>query len=169
MEVKLGGLAVTPLASGGFPEQSYQSAGDGVTEDRRTGGTLVKMVHFRKTIITISGTGLMGLGFDGLDFDQPLELLCTKPRYLIPLTLEGVIPGQIRPDVAPWALARVGNREIPTGITMTGNNFEITPKAGATSYKVGWLPRFLVSCEPPDEALRAGELPYSWSFDAREV
>lgn len=169
MDVKLGGLAITPLASGGFPDQSYQPASEGVTEDRRTSGSMVKMVHFRKTVITISGAGLMGLGFDALDFDQPLELLCTKPRMLITESLTGVIPGSIRPDAAPWAFARVGNREVRTPIAMAGNAFTLTPQAGATSYKVAWMPRFIVSCEPPQEALRAGQFPYAWSFDAREV
>lgn len=170
--LSLGGLVVTPMASG-YPDQSYSTSSEGVTEDRRSGGSNVKMVHFRKTIITISGRGDLPLGFSALNYNEPLELLCTAPRALIVAGLTGVIPttttAGVRPGVAPWALALVGNREISTPITMTGSAFEIAPRADASMYKVCWLPRFLVSCEPPEEAVQFGSLPFSWSITAREA
>ena len=169
VEVMLGGIPITPLASGGFPDQSYDQDDDGVVEGRRSGGALVMMVHFRKALITISGSGLMGLGFDGLDYDQPLELRCTKPRRLTTTALTGVIPGTIRPDQAPWATARVGNREIPTPVAMVGNAFTITAVEDAQGYKVAWMPSYMVSCRPPLEAIQQAPYPYSWSFTAREV
>lgn len=169
IEVMLGGIAISPHASGGFPQQEYRQVPDGVTEDTRSGGSLVKMVHFRKTIITISGAGLMGHGFEGLNFDEPLELLCTAPKSLRTAGTTGVIPGSIRQDNAPWAYARIERRQVPTPVTMAGNAFTLTPVPGATDYTVLWMPRFMVSCELPDEAIQRSEFPYAWSFDAREV
>jgi hypothetical protein len=169
VEVMLGGIPIAPLASGGFPDHSYDQDEEGVAEGRRSGGALVVMVHFRKALITISGSGLMGLGFDGLDYEQPLELRCTAARTLSTASLSGVIPGTVRPDQAPWATARVGNREIPTPVDMVGNSFTITPVAGALGYRVSWMPSFMVRCRPPVEAIQQGAFPYSWTFTAREV
>lgn len=168
-EVMLGGIPIAPLASGGFPDHSYDHDEAGEAEGRRSGGALVVMVHFRKAVITISGAGLMGLGFDGLDYDQPLELRCTAARTLSTTALTGVIPGTIRPDQEPWATARVGNREIPTPVDMDDNAFTLTPVVGATGYRVSWMPSFMVRCRPPVEAMQQAQYPCSWTFTAREV
>ncbi len=166
MQVMLGGVPIRLHA--GAPVCEYSPLG-GVSTRRRSGGALVKMRNWRKTAISISGSGWMGPGFAGLDFDQPLELRCTQPMSLGTTALTGTLPGVIRPDFAPWAAAYVGGEWVPTAAAMAGQAFTLTAVAGAAEYHVRWLPMFVVMCEPPPEGLDSGSATYSWSFTAEEV
>ena len=165
-EVTLGGVPIRLQA--GAPVCEYSPIG-GVTSRRRSGGALVKMRHWRKTAITISGAGWMGPGFAGLNFDGPLELRCTQPLSLYTASLTGTLPGAIRPDFAPWAHAYVAGEWEAAPVVMAGNAFTLTAVPGAVEYHVRWLPMFTVMCEPPPEGLDSSNAAYSWSFTAEEV
>ena len=165
-DVILGGVPIR--LHSGAPQCDYSPIG-GVSTLRRSGGALVKMRNWRKTAITISGSGWMGPGFAGLDFDSPLELRCTQPLSLYTATLTGTIPGTIRADVAPWALAYVGENWVAAAIAMSGNDYTLTAVAGASEYHVRWMPSFTVLCEPPPEAMDSGLASFDWSITAEEV
>ncbi|WP_044871976.1 hypothetical protein [Pseudomonas sp. LFM046] len=165
-EVMLGGIPIR-LHSGPVV-QEYSPIG-GVTVARRSGGAAVKMQHWRKTAITIRGTGWMGPGFSGLDFSQPLELRCTKQQSLTATSLTGTLPGTPRPDVAPWALAYVGGDWVETPVAMAGSDFTITAVAGALQYQVCWMPKFMVFCEPPPESLDPSTNTHDWTITAEEI
>ncbi len=72
--VMLGGVPI--VIHGGAPQCQYQAVDGGVERLRLSGGAAVQMTHWRKTAITISGSGWIGTGMLGLDFDNPLELRC---------------------------------------------------------------------------------------------
>ncbi|MFF6516673.1 hypothetical protein ACET4U_04970 [Pseudomonas aeruginosa] len=72
--VMLGGIPI--VIHGGAPQCQYQAVDGGVERLRLSGGAAVQMTHWRKTAITISGSGWIGTGMLGLDFDSPLELRC---------------------------------------------------------------------------------------------
>lgn len=165
-DVMLGGVPIR--LHSGAPQCEYSPIG-GVSTRRRSGGALVKMRNWRKTAITVRGSGWMGPGFAGLNFDVPLELRCTQPLSLHTVTLTGTIPGSIRPDVAPWALAYVGGQWVPAAVAMVGNAFTLTAVVDATEYHVRWLPMFTVLCEPPAEALDSSSASFDWAITAEEI
>ncbi len=165
-DVMLGGVPIR--LHSGAPQCEYSPLG-GVSTRRRSGGALVKMRNWRKTAITVRGTGWMGPGFAGLDFDQPLELRCNQPLSLYTAALTGTIPGSIRPDEDPWALAYVGGEWVRAELVMAGNAFTLTSVAGALEYHVRWLPMFSVLCEPPPEALDSASASFDWSITAEEI
>lgn len=163
--LKLGGIEV-PLHAGA-PRVGYAAAG-GAEDARLSGGKLVRMRHWKKWQITISGTGWMATGLDVLDFDQYLDLWCPKPKRVATTSTEVRIQTDARPDVPVEAHALVGRDWVPTPVTMDGRDATITPVAGALQYSVVWFPRFQqVLCVPPDEDSSAGDV--AWQIVANEV
>lgn len=166
VHVTLGGLPIE--LHSGAPQQQY-SAETGWSDVRLSQGALVRMAHWRKETITISGDGWMGAGLDGLDYTQPLELRCTQPKTITTESGQATITGTPRPDVVPWGHALVGNQWVLTPVTLSGSDATCTPVAGATLYRVSWMPLYFVLCQPPAEALDPGAGSVNWSFTAREV
>ncbi|MGF6692651.1 hypothetical protein M2318_002723 [Metapseudomonas resinovorans] len=165
--IMLGGIPIR--IDSGAPTVEYSPTG-GVSTARRSGGALVKMRHWRKTAITIRGTGWMGPGFAGLDFDQPLELRCTKQQSLTTTALTGTLPGTPRPDDSPWALAYVGGDWQRTPVEVEPDRtFTITAVPGALQYQVCWRPVFTVFCEPPPESMDPASNTHDWTITAEEV
>lgn len=166
VHVTLAGLPIDLHA--GVVDQAYSQA-TGWSDVRLSGGSLVRMAHWSRETITLSGVGWMGLGFDAIDFTMPLELRCTMPKSITGSGLSYTLTSTPRPDVAPWALALVGNQWISTSVTISGLVATVTPVAAATAYRVSWMPIFTVFVSPPEEALDAAGSNYSWSFVAQEA
>ncbi|MCY1211421.1 hypothetical protein D9M72_231320 [compost metagenome] len=164
--VELGGIPIRTFA--GAPRQSYSALG-GATLLRRSKGRAVRMQHWVKESITVSGLGWMGPGLDGLDFSQPLELRCTKPMELETTALTGTLPSLPRPDVAPWAFAWVAGELVRTPVVVVGTAFTLTAVPAATAYRLHWLPVFTVFCQKPERGMEAGDNTHDWSFTAEEV
>jgi hypothetical protein len=167
--VMLGGVPIRPFFHG-MPQQTYTPFGDGPVL-RRSRGRAVKMQHWQKLWqITVSGEGWMGPGLAALDYTQPLELRCTQQMELHTTSLNTVIPGNVRPDVEPWALAFTGRDWVKTPITWNAATraVAITPVAGALEYQVCWMPVFTVLMARPTRGLDAGTNVHSWSFTAEE-
>lgn len=164
--VTLGGLPINLHA--GAEGQAY-SQELGWTDVRLSGGSLVRMAHWAKETISLSGAGWMGLGFDGLDYTQPLELRCTQAKSITGSGTSYTLSSMPRPDVAPWGLALVADKWVKTSVSMAGQVATLSPVAGATTYRVSWMPIFTVLVTPPDEALDSSASAFNWSFIAREV
>ncbi|MNQ83219.1 hypothetical protein D3C85_982920 [compost metagenome] len=167
MDVMLGGIPIR--LHNGPPQQEYDVLESGSTVVRRSGGAAVKMTHYTKAVIAISGSGWMGPGFEGLDFSEPLELRCTQQDSLTTTALTGTIPGTPRPDKAPWALAFIEGDWTLTPVAMAGLDFTITEVPGALQYQVCWMPLFTVFCRPPRRAMDPSNNTHTWSFTAEEV
>lgn len=164
--ITLAGLPI--ILHAGAPQQSYlQEAG--WTDVRLSGGSLVRMAHWSKESITISGTGWMGLGFDAIDFSQPQELRCTQPKTITGTGLAYTLTSTPRPDVTPWAQALVGRQWVRAGSVANDLAVTVTPVPNAIAYRVSWMPVYVVLARPPAEALDASIAEFSWSFTAREV
>ena len=163
-KVTLGGVPIE--AEKGAPAQSYTPLGDGVIR-RRSRGRAVKFRHWDLLMsITISGSGLIPPGLSGLDYDDPIELLCTKPLSISTDSLSVTVPAAIRPDRAPWAFAYVDGNWRPCQVSLVGQLATFTPVSGAVRYQVCWMPRFMVLMNRPDEAMDGR---HDWSFTAEEV
>ena len=134
----LGGIPIVPHA--GPIRQSYEPIG-GSAVRRLSQGAAVKMTHWRKTRTSASGTGWLDPGLELLDYSQPLELLCVKPRAIDGTALVYSLPPteQRRTDVQPWALARLGERWLDVELLLEGDQATLTAVPGASAYRVCWL------------------------------
>ncbi|HFK1878726.1 TPA: hypothetical protein ACGW3T_006637, partial [Pseudomonas aeruginosa] len=97
------------------------------------------MTHWRKTAITISGSGWIGTGMLGLDFDNPLELRCNASLGISGRTAADrvfTIPGEVRPDASPWGLALVGREWVRTDVSSAGQVVTVSEIPGAQLYRV---------------------------------
>ena len=164
--VTLGGLPI--ILHAGAVGQSY-SQETGWTDVRLSGGSLVRMAHWSKETITMSGAGWMGLGFDALDYTQPLELRCTQPKTITGNSLTYTLNSTPRPDVEPWAHALIGSHWVRTAVSVSGKTATVTAVAGASAYRVSWMPVFNVLATPPAEALDSAAASFTWQFTAREI
>ena len=164
--VTLGGIPIALHA--GAPTQSYEPIG-GATTVRLHGGAAVKLRHWRKTRISLSGSGWMNPGLDGLDYDSPLELRCTHPQSVSSTGTSIVLTGTPRPDVAPWAQALVDGQWLRTPCTVDAGVASLTAVAGAELYQLCWMPVFQVFTEPPPTGLDAGAGTFNWTISAEEV
>ncbi|MBV2132053.1 hypothetical protein KRX52_04480 [Pseudomonas sp. MAP12] len=164
--VTLGGVPIVLHA--GAPVQSYEPMG-GASVVRLHGGAAVKLRHWRRTAISISGSGWMNPGLDGLDYDSALELRCTHPQSVTSASNVITLAGTPRPDVAPWGLALIGDQWQPTPCVVVAGVATLTAVTGATLYQVCWMPVFQVFCERPPTGLDAGAGFYSWTITAEEV
>lgn len=164
--ITLGGLPI--ILHAGAPAQSYNQEA-GWTDVRLAGGSLVRMAHWSKEVIAISGSGWMGLGFDALDYTQPLELRCTQPKTITGTGLTYTLNSNPRPDVQPWAHALVGRQWVRAGSVANDLAVTVTPVPNAIAYRVSWMPVYVVLARPPAEALDASIAEFSWSFTAQEV
>ena len=164
--VTLGGLPI--ILHAGAAMQSY-SQETGWTDVRLSQGSLVRMAHWSKETITVSGAGWMGLGFDALDYTQPLELRCTQPKTITGSDLTYTLNSTPRPDVQPWAHALVGQQWVRAQVSVSDKVASVTAVSGSSAYRVSWMPVFNVLTTPPAEALDAGAASFTWQFTAKEI
>lgn len=164
----LGGVAIWP--GSGPIRQIYEPIG-GSSVLRMSLGDAVKLTHWRRTRIAASGSGWLDPGLDALDYSQPLELLCVKPREMSGTDRTFVLPPaeQRRPDVAPWGLARVGDRWVETTVAVAGDQAQLTIVPGALAYRLCWFPRYVVFTDGPVSDFDASTGRYDWSLTAEQV
>ncbi|MOA18674.1 hypothetical protein D3C78_1390080 [compost metagenome] len=134
-------------------------------------GAAVKLIHWSRTRTSASGSGWLDPGFDALDYSQPLELLCVKPRAMDGTGLTFALPPaeQRRSDEQPWGLARVGDRWVETALVLAGAEAQLTAVAGATAYRVCWYPRYVVFTNGPASDFDESTGLYDWSLTAEQV
>lgn len=166
----LGGLSIMQHAGAGPIRQRYEPIG-GSTSLRLNGGTGIKMTNWSRTSTTASGSGNLDPGLFALDVSQPLELLCVAPRAMIGTTRQFALPpaAQRRPDVAPWGWAYAGGRWLDTLVDMNGDSAELQVVAGASAYRVFWLPRLVVFTSGLSYEFDEASGLYDWSLSAEEI
>lgn len=149
-QLMLGGIAIQLQA--GAIELTEQAIG-GESSVRLSNGALVTMRHFEKMSGTISASGWMPPGLDGLDYSGPLELRSTKVR-----TQQGAGPTfnlQFTPraDKAPWAFAVLSdNRLVPVACSTVARVVTVATIPGALAYQVWAMPQYSVKCSRPTES-----------------
>lgn len=163
----IAGVEVLPLHAG--PPATTVSPLGGPAIVRLSQGKGVQMTHWSKVAISISGSGFMPPGLLGIDYTQPLELRLTKVESIVGAHLDYVLTSQPRPDREPWAEALVGREWVSTSITRTDLAVSVSPVAGATHYRVCWMPVFTVSGRRPQEDGDDSKNTHSWRFDCEEL
>lgn len=160
----LGGITV-PLHAGA-PDVEYDYAG-GAVDAVLSGGRPVRMRHWTKRQITISGTGWMATGLDALDWDAEHELRCPTPLRVSGVTPELALTADVRPDEPVTAQALIDGEWRTVAAAVSGRAVTITPLPGATLYTVAWFPMFTVLCTPPPVGYAGGAA--DWQLICREV
>ncbi|WP_278445247.1 hypothetical protein [Stutzerimonas kunmingensis] len=165
-QIMLGGVPIVLHA--GAPVLSEEPIG-GETSMRMSDGALVSMTHWERVSGTISGNGWMPPGLHGLDYSQPLELRSTKVQSVTGTGLTHTLRGTLRPDVAPWAQALVGDDWVNTACSVTDGVATVTAVVGATLYRVCWMPIYSVKARRPSETQDSGTASHSWSITWEET
>lgn len=142
--IMLGGVEITPLS--GAATETLETAG-GSSLHRMSDGALVKQTLWSKLQGTISASGWLPPGLDGLDYSLPLELRSTKWQAIGGTGLVYVLTSTPRPDFAPLGQAWVGRDWVRTACVVADGVATLQPIAGAEWYRVTWLPVFSVFCE----------------------
>lgn len=164
--VMLGGVPI--LLDAGTVSQSITPLG-GPEIVRLSGGVGVPMTHWQRSAISLSASGWMPPGLDGIDYTQPLELRCTKHLSIVSTGTSFSIPGTPRPDFAPWAMALVGKEWVETPMVLAGGNAEVTSVAGASAYQVCWMPAFMVSAKRPQGDMDPSANTHGWQINCEEL
>lgn len=159
--IMLGGL---PLElHSGAPVETIEPAG-GSSLHRMSDGALVKQTLWQKCQGTISAEGWMPPGLDGLDYSGPLELRSTKVQAVGGAGLVYTLTSTPRPDVPAWGLALVGREWEATACSVVDGVATLTAMAGATAYRLCWLPVFSVFCERPSETQNSAGNTHGWQL-----
>jgi hypothetical protein len=160
----LGGVPVSIYS--GEPLVSYADAG-GSTDVILSGGRPVRMTHFSKRVITVTGSGWISSGLDGVNLRGELDFWSPKPLTLATVSTTATLTAAVRPDEPVTAEALVGEQWVRAEVTMSDLDATITPVAGALVYRLVWFPRFTVLVDPPAEDI--GDRQFSWQLVMREV
>lgn len=172
-------MPIPTLTLGGVPIVPHSGIANvsvgklrGSTRPRMSDGALVQMTHWSgKASVTISGQGFMPPGLDGLDYDNPLELLSVHQETITGTALTAVLSSTPRADCPPWAEALVGGRWRRTACGLAGGVVTAEPVDGATLYSFFWLPAYWVFAEDPAKAVDFGGVPRpcGWSITCEEI
>lgn len=164
-------IAGVEFARQSFPAtQSYPPL-EGATVHRMLNGAGVKQTHWRKLTTVISGAGWAPAALDGVDWAQPVEIWCIKPRTIHSDTVSATLPAARRSDFADAVLARaiVAGNLVDTPVNVVSNTATATAVAGATGYQFMYYPKASFLSSGPTEDLDAPTGVYSWSITAEEI
>lgn len=164
--VTLGGVPIVLHA--GAPDQSDTPLlGEAVV--RLSGGEGVKMTHWGKAAGTVSGSGWMPPGLDGLDYSQPLVLMLTSQECIVGDGQTHTLTSLPRPDKAPWAFGLVGSQWVSTSCSMLGSVATADLVVGATKYMIQWMPIYNVFASKPPKTQSSGQGSFGWTIAWEEV
>lgn len=168
----LGGVVVPHAASIDLT-QVYTTFGGYTSPPIRTcNGRAIYQERWRKERVQSSGNGPIPPGLAGLDYSQPLEMLCYIAKADRASSLVVTLPAnKYRTDAGhePFALAIFDNTNWWTQATSTrvGDTLTIDPVVGAVDYLVLYRPRLQVYAEYPE--VSGTGLAARWSFTAEET
>lgn len=162
-----------PLMFGGIPLALHAGAPaqgsdplEASTVLRMSLGDAVKMTTWEKAAGTISASGWMPPGLDGLDYSAPLELRSTQVSTMQGAGLVYTLISTPRPDLEPWAFALIGGQWIETACDTVDGVATVTAVVGATAYQVWWMPVYSVFARRPPKQQDAT---HSWSIAWEEA
>lgn len=165
-QIMLGGVPIVLHA--GAPELSEEAIG-GSSVLRLSGGAGVKQQHWERMAGSVSGSGWIPPGLDGLDYSQPLELRSTQVNAIHGAGPTFTIPGTPRPDVLPWADALVGDQWVSVSCSVVDGVATVGTAASATLYRVCWMPVYSVFANKPAKTQSSGSASQGWSINWEET
>lgn len=158
--IMLGGVPIVLHA--GAPVLSEEAIG-GSAVLRMSDGAGVKSQHWERMAGSITGSGWIPPGLDGLDYSQPLELRSTQVNAMHGDGPEFTLTGTPRPDVLPWADALVGDQWKRVPSSFADGVLTVTTLQGASLYRACWLPVYSVfASRPPKTQSTSHDWSISW-------
>lgn len=119
---------------------------------------------------TLSGSGWIPLGLDGLNFNTTLELSCAAFKAINSASNVITLPAARRSDIALTALALVGGKKVPTSVSISTNTATLGVVSGASAYQVWYQPKINVYVtQRPKLTQDIQKMNFGWTFSAREV
>jgi len=170
MNFILGGITVHLVSATEYTEV-YDRVDNGQARHRTQNGSLKRSIHWRKTAISISGSGHIPAGLSGLDYSLDLEFSAGRTRSITSNSNVIAIPTTRRVDIGfePCGFALFNNQAIPTPINLVGDIATLTPVANALDYQINYYPKILVAAEDPNDSFNRGVGDFRWSIDMEEV
>lgn len=154
-----------------FADGQTYGALEGATVHRMLNGAALKQQHWRKLTTTIRGSGWAPLALAGVDWSQPVEILCIQPRAIHSATVSATLPAARRTDFADAVLARaiVGGELVATSVNVVGNAATATVVGGASGYQFMYYPKLNFYSSGPSESLDLGGGEFGWQIEAEEI
>jgi len=136
----IGGIEIARQA-GRQIRQTLNDVG-GRTVRRTENGQQIVLKRWTALNSTISGTGWLPDGLDGLDLDIAHDVYCIHPLSVASTNNVITIPRTPRTDAdyAPRGAAIVNHHPIGTPIALVGNVATLTPVPDASQYHVVYYP-----------------------------
>ena len=162
----IGGVEVS-LDSAHDLTQTYADIG-GRSLRRMLNGAANLQSHWTKVRTTISGSGRLPAGLDGLDYNAQLSLSCMAPKSIYGASNSIVLPATRRSDWPPHGYAIVNGRQVPTSISIATNTATLGVVAGATGYVCVYYPTMTVYATLSQSFSGRGTLA-GWTIEAEAV
>ena len=159
-----------PVAVGGEIQQTFETFG-AFTLLRLGLGAAVHQEAWRKLRTTLSITGAVPVGLDGLDWAATHTLACIAPRSIQSTTNTINLPATRRSDAPPFGFAITAAGLLqPTTVTLAGNVATLAAVPGATAYQVLWYPLLTIRAPAgPSVSYDAAGAVAGWQLTAEEV
>lgn len=155
-DLKIGSVTLALDAAWGL-SQTYETLG-GRALLRTLSGTAVLQSHWAKVRTVIRASGRYPDALAGFDWSSSFTLECAAPLGIHSSSTAITLPAARRSDWAPFAMAMVDGRLVPTTISIVVNAATLGAVSGATGYVAYYFPT--LTCY----AVSAGP---SRSFDGR--
>lgn len=172
----INGLAI-PLHAALDITQSYTPLQASSRTRTRDGSLKPRTVWRGKVSTTISASGTIPPGLQGLDFGQPITLGCIEHDAITvdAPTTAVALPSKRRTDAGstPYGRALLMMGSVPnwvsTPVSMAGDTANITPVASAVQYQVVWFPELVVWADPPTQTKEGHGPGFRWQLTAEEM
>jgi len=161
MSLKIGSITIPDEAA--FDLRQTLDPIDAKTLLRTKNGSGILQSRYQKLQSSISGSGWLPDGLDGLDLTAALAVSCIEALSITGATTSISIPRAFRTDTdfAPQGLAIVNGDVIATALSLAGSVATLTAVAGASAYQVLYFPvitGFITVSRQFDKAAQ------TWSF-----
>ncbi len=158
---KLDGVTLSKAAASGLT-QSYLRTRKSVRR-MMDGAAKAQQNYSPKISTTISGSGWMTTGWEGIDLSSSLTLSCGEVVSVASVSRVIDISADRRSDIALRCFALLAGEWISKGFSTNVDQITVDLESGATQYMVGYYPEFSAFIEI-DQTGRQG-----WSLTAEEV
>ena len=137
---------------------------------RTMDGTAIQQTRWNgKLATTIRGSGWMPAELGAIDWAVPVELRCIAPRAVASQSNVIALPAARRSDEEPIGYALTGSGWVQTGIAVASDVATLVAVAGATAYRVHYLPQLQVFANPVSESGDLAGGNFGWSLEAESV
>lgn len=167
---ELGGVSVPIQANVEF-SQDYEVLSASTLVRMMSGAAVKQTAWSGKLKTTLSGSGWMPVGLDGLDYSSPMVLKCAAARVVGSASNAIAIPSARRVDLGfeSYGYAVVRGERVDSPVVLVGDVATVAVVASASHYGVAYYPQLTVYASAPDDSSDLSGADFSWSLEAEEI